>query len=103
MEIQRVADFLEIPVSSENLARVVEATTFKSMKADGDNIVGQAGVMWNGGAQRFLHKGTNGRWHEVLNDKDLEAYEAMKNKTLSRECAGWLEQGRAALTGAANE
>ena len=103
VEIQRVADFLEIPVSSENLARVVEATTFKPMKADGDNIVGQAGVMWNGGAQRFLHKGTNGRWHEVLNDKDLEAYEAMKNKTLSRECAGWLEQGRAALTGAANE
>jgi aryl sulfotransferase len=101
VEIQRVADFLELEVTPENLGRVVEAVSFKTMKNNADDIVGGASVFWEGGAQRFLNKGTNGRWREVLDQADLDAYDKMKKKSLSRECADWLEQGRTVLTGAA--
>ena len=31
---------------------------------------------FEGGADRFFHKGTNGRWHDVLTESDLALYEA---------------------------
>jgi aryl sulfotransferase len=100
-EIRRVADFLDIPVGEESLRRIVDAVSFASMKRNADAVVGQASAFWEGGAQRFVHKGTNGRWREVLDEADLDDYRAMVRRTLSPECARWLEEGRAALVGAA--
>jgi aryl sulfotransferase len=100
-EIQRVADFLEIPVSLESLERIVEAVSFKTMKQNADAVVGEASQFWQGGAKRFLNKGTNGRWHDVLNEGDLKAYRELVESVLSPECARWLEEGRSALVGAA--
>jgi len=101
-EIQRIADFLEISVSPDSLTRIVEIVSFKSMKENAESVVGSAGVMWEGGAKRFVNKGTNGRWREVLDDQDLREYRAMVERVLTLECARWLEEGRSALTGAAN-
>ena len=100
IEIQRVADFLGITVAPDSLERIVEAVSFKSMKQNSDAVVGQAGAFWEGGSKRFLHKGTNGRWREVLSEDDLRGYHLMVEKALSKECARWLEEGRAALVGA---
>ncbi|MBE9537514.1 MAG: sulfotransferase domain-containing protein [Proteobacteria bacterium] len=97
-EISRLAEFLDIPISAENLDSVVDATSFKSMKANAENVLGGTEVFWKGGAQRFLFKGSNGRWHDVLSEQELKEYEAMKERTLSPGCAAWLEQGRTALT-----
>jgi aryl sulfotransferase len=102
VEIQRIADFLGIPVTADSLDRIVEAVSFKSMKQNSDAVVGAAAGFWEGGSKRFVNKGTNGRWREVLSDDDLLAYHAMVEKALSKECARWLEEGRAALAGAAN-
>jgi aryl sulfotransferase len=102
VEIQRIADFLEIPVASDSLERIVEAVSFKSMKANSDAVVGAAAAFWEGGSKRFVNKGTNGRWREVLTEDDLNDYHAMVEKVLSKDCARWLEEGRAALAGAAN-
>ena len=101
-EIQRVADFLDIEITAENLDRVVDAVSFKSMKANGEEILGDAQVFWEQGAKTFMNKGTNGRWRDVLDDNDLAAYEAMKKRSMSPDCADWLELGRRALAGAAN-
>jgi aryl sulfotransferase len=95
-EIARVAEFLEIDTSANNLAKIVEAVSFKTMQANSDNVLGNAQVFWNGGGKRFLNKGTNGRWREVLDENDLKLYEALKQRSLSESCAAWLEQGRAA-------
>ena len=82
--------------------RVVDAVSFKSMKANGEEILGDAQVFWEQGAKTFMNKGTNGRWRDVLDDNDLAAYEAMKKRSMSPDCADWLELGRRALAGAAN-
>jgi aryl sulfotransferase len=102
-EIQRVADFLGITVDPEALARIVKAVHFDSMKERADAVVGQLGALfWEGGARRFINKGTNGRWREVLGEAELAEYEALKRRALTPDCASWLEQGRSALVGAAN-
>ncbi len=101
-EIRRVADFLEIPVSDEVLARVVEATRFDTMKARAESVVGQASRFWKGGARRFINQGTNGRWRGALTDEDLAAYADLKRRALCPDCARWLEEGRRALVGAAH-
>ena len=49
--------------------------------------------MFAGGAQTFIHKGTNGRWRDVLTDTDLALYAQAMQRTLSADCARWLEQG----------
>ncbi len=95
-EIARIAKFLEIEVSDERLAAVVDAVSFNHMRANGDNVMGGAPVFWDGGSDRFINKGTNGRWRDVLTDDDLALYQQMVDRTLSASCAAWLEQGRAA-------
>jgi len=71
------------------------------MKRNAGRILGKAAVFWDGGGQTFLNRGSNGRWREVLTREDLALYPAMVERSLSPDCARWLEQGRAALTGAA--
>jgi aryl sulfotransferase len=102
IEIQRIADYLDITLAEGSLDRIVDAVSFKTMKANADAIVGEASVMWEGGAKRFLNKGTNGRWHDVLTADDLLLYEKMKQEVLTPECAAWLEGGRSFLSGASN-
>lgn len=34
------------------------------------------GVFWDGGAETFIHKGTNGRWRDVLSAEECAAYDA---------------------------
>jgi aryl sulfotransferase len=101
-EIQRIARYLDIPVVPEALERIVEAVSFARMKENADAVVGQASVFWEGGARRFLNRGTNGRWREVLDHGDLADYRAMLGRALSPACARWLEEGRASLVGAAH-
>ena len=64
------------------------------MKDKAEQILPQASEMWTGGAKQFIHKGTNGRWREVLTDEDLALYRAARDRTLTEECAIWLEEGR---------
>ena len=52
------------------------------------------GLVWDGGAQTFVHKGTNGRWRDRLTAEDIAAYEARAEAELGRGCAHWLATGR---------
>jgi aryl sulfotransferase len=49
-------------------------------------------MFWKEGNQTFFHKGTNGRWRDILSADELRLYDkAMGN--LPPDCAGWLEHG----------
>jgi len=98
-EIARIAAFLDIEVSPDTLLRIVDRTSFASMRAHSDRIVGRAAAFWENGGKTFLNKGTNGRWREVLTEDDLEAYRAMLARAVPPDCQVWLERGRAALPG----
>jgi len=50
-------------------------------------------MFWNGGAQTFIHKGTNGRWRDVLKEEESLKYERLAVEELGQECAHWLAIG----------
>lgn len=93
-EIKRIADFLGIQITDEALQAVVNAVTFANVKANADQLVPEVAQAFEGGAQTFINKGTNGRWKPVLTAGDLELYEAAVERVLSPDCAKWLEHGR---------
>lgn len=96
-EMRRIAAFLGIEISEALWPALVEAASFAAMKAAGDILLPHAGHIWEGGADRFLHKGTNNRWRDVLTASDIELYETRLRTSLPQQCADWLSRGRAAL------
>jgi aryl sulfotransferase len=66
------------------------------MKTHADLAVPMAGSAWEGGATTFIHKGTNGRWRDLLSAKEIAAYEQRARAELGEECAHWLATGEAA-------
>ena len=68
----------------------------------GISVVGAlflSNVAFKGGADTFLHKGTNERWKGVLTDEDLAQYRAVIDASVPSDLAAWLEHGRLALEG----
>ena len=66
------------------------------MKAQGETLLPNAHVGWEGGATRFLHKGSNGRWLDVVSSADLARYDAQVNTHFTFDLAYWAANGRIA-------
>jgi aryl sulfotransferase len=88
--IRKLADFLGFAPGPEVFGRIVEHCTFDYMKAHAAEVTPLGGAMWNGGADSFIHKGTNGRWRDVLTADDVAAYERRALAELGPDCAAWL-------------
>ncbi len=95
-EMRRIANFLDIQIDESKWDSIVEHCTFDWMKKNGENSVPMRGVLWTGGAQTFINKGTNGRWRDTLTAEDSAEYEAKAIEELGPECAKWLANGDAA-------
>jgi aryl sulfotransferase len=93
-EIRRIAGFLGIELPETIWPDVVAAADIKSMKAHGEVIVPFAQDLWDGGAQRFINKGVNGRWQGVFSADDLAWYADLVKARFSPALAAWLEHGR---------
>ena len=72
---------------------VVEGATFEAMKRDADTLLPELEAGFDGGAKTFVNKGTNDRWRDVLTPDELDQYARMVAKTVTPDCARWLEQG----------
>jgi aryl sulfotransferase len=92
-EIRRIAAFLEIDVGTETLARAVAHSSFDYMKSHAASVAPRGGVLWKGGAETFINKGSNGRWRDRLTPEDVEAYERRAVQELGPDCARWLAEG----------
>ncbi len=97
-EIERVANFLDIAISDADTAAIAQAVSLTEIRGrvtkEGGDLMQE---IWKDGANTFFHKGTNGRWKDVLTSADLELYEKAVARVLSPDCAQWLERGRIAL------
>lgn len=63
------------------------------MRKDAEKV-GDFQRLFEGGAESFLFKGTNGRWREVLTEDELlQRYRDRVEELLSPEAAHWLEHG----------
>jgi aryl sulfotransferase len=92
-EMRRIADFLAIPTPDALWPAVIERCTFDAMRARSAEI-GMFEIAFDGGAESFLFKGTNGRWRDVLRADELEAYAKRAAELLPSDAAEWLECGR---------
>jgi aryl sulfotransferase len=95
-EIARIAAYLDIDLPAKTMAEIVAAADFAAMRAQGDVLMPGASNTWDHGAQRFLNKGTNGRWKDVLTPADLDAYAKRVKDEFTPGLAAWLEGGRLA-------
>lgn len=91
-QIRRIAGFLDVPIDEARFPRIVERCGFAWMKANATKSVPLGGAFWDGGAETFIHRGTNGRWRDQLEAADVARYEARARAELGTECADWLAQ-----------
>ena len=94
-QMRRVAAFTQIEVAEDAWPELVAAARFDAMKQDAirnEEHIGPS--FFEGGAGRFFHKGTNGRWRDVLTEEDLALYETAAAR-LDPELRSWLEAGSA--------
>ena len=92
-QMREIATFLEISLDEEAFAAAVRHCSFDYMKAHAEKSAPDNGRLFKGGARTFIHKGTNGRWRDVLTAEDCRRYEAMAEERLGRPCARWLAEG----------
>jgi aryl sulfotransferase len=91
-EMRRIAAFLGLAADPRHWSDQVKRCTFDSMKRRAPEI-GHFERNFVGGGETFLHKGTNGRWRDVLTEDELARYDAAVAKFLTPELADWLERG----------
>lgn len=91
--IRRIADHLGIEIDPARRDAIVEHCTFDYMKENAPKIMPLGSVFWDGGAKSFIHKGTNGRWRDLLTPDDVARYEATARERLGDDCARWLATG----------
>jgi len=92
-EIRRIAEFIGTPIDESKWDQILLHCSFDYMKANATKSVPLGGAFWDGGAETFIHKGVNGRWHDQLSAEDVERYEQRCVAELGRDCARWLATG----------
>jgi aryl sulfotransferase len=93
-EIRRIAAFLETPIDEKRWPAILEHCSFEYMKEHGGKDFSLIEGIFNGGANSFFNKGTNGRWRDVLTVDDCTRYEEAARLELGEECANWLATGK---------
>lgn len=92
-EMRRLAAFLDIPIDEARWDAIVDHCSFDYMKRNATRSVPLGGAFWDGGAEAFIHKGTNGRWRDVLSAEEIQRYETRAQAELGEACARWLAGG----------
>jgi len=95
-EMGRISEFLGIATPPALMSQLAHAATFETMKAQGEEMLPMLSFAFDRGADRFLNKGVNGRWKDVLTAADLERYDALIRRKLTPAHAAWIERGRLA-------
>ena len=93
-EIFRIAAFLGIDLDPARVPAILEHCSFDWMKRNAAQAAPLGGVFWDGGAETFIHKGTNGRWRDGLTADDRARYGARAHAEFGSEAAHWLATGQ---------
>lgn len=95
-QIRRIADYLAISASDEQVAQIAQQTSLTAMRTRAEQ--NDPGIAKNllDGARSFFYQGTNGRWRGVLRDAELAMYQEKAIRVLTPDCRAWLEHGRSA-------
>ena len=90
--VQRIAGFLGIEIEEAKLPRIIEHCGMDYMRAEAKKI-DALNLIFEGGADTFINKGTNGRWKDVLSMEEIARCDEVAAKHLTPDCAHWLKNG----------
>jgi aryl sulfotransferase len=91
-QIRRIADFLEVAATDEQIKQIALQTSLTAMRTRAEEKDARMARAWKDGARTFFYKGSNGRWRDVLTAEEVAMYEAAAAKVLTPECRAWLER-----------
>jgi aryl sulfotransferase len=91
-QIRQIAAFLEIEIDPRIWPDVLEHCSFDYMRRLAVAREGMRTIFREGGAS-FFHRGTNGRWRDVLSASDNARVNAIVAEHLTPDCARWLVTG----------
>jgi aryl sulfotransferase len=91
-EIRRVAAFLDAKVDVADWPKIFGHCSFEYMR-DSASKIEQLDQVFNGGGKTFIHKGTNGRWKDVLSAEEIARCDEVMAKKLTPDCAHWVKTG----------
>ena len=94
-ELRRVARFLEIDIDEGQVPAMLEHCSIDYMR---EAVPTDSGInmLLEGGGRTFFHKGTNGRWREVLSTHEIARCDEVAAARLPPGCAHWLRTGELA-------
>jgi aryl sulfotransferase len=90
--IRRMAEYLAISIDEDKWPDILRHCSFDYMKQHASRTAPLGGAFWDGGAETFINKGTNGRWRDLLSVDDIRRYEQRALDELGVECSTWLAQ-----------
>jgi aryl sulfotransferase len=91
-EARRIADFLDIELDETLWPAIVKHCGIEHMR----DLAGRAVLLeqiFEGGGRAFIHKGTNGRWKDVLTPEEIAECDEIAAQNLTPDCAHWLATG----------
>lgn len=94
-EARRVAEFLEVEIDEARWPALLEHCGFDYMHRAAAELHELDRVFVRGG-QSLVHKGTNGRWRDVLSHEEVDKCDEVASKMLAPGCARWLKAGNGA-------
>jgi aryl sulfotransferase len=91
-QVRRIAAFLDIPVDEAKLPTILRHCSLEHMRkvAATDPVLTYA---FEKGSDTFIHKGTNGRWRDVLTQAEIDKCDQIAARELTPDCAAWLRDG----------
>lgn len=93
-EIRHVAEFLDMEIADDDVwSAILEHCWCEFMQENSSKLTSILDDSFKGGGKDFVHKGTNGRWRDVLTAEDIPKYENVANENLTVECGHWLASG----------
>jgi aryl sulfotransferase len=92
-EARRVAEFLEIDVAEEVWPAIIKHCQIDYMREQAKSL-NELDAIFEGGGAKFINKGTNGRWKDVLSQDEIDRCDDIAVAELGEECAHWLKTGQ---------
>jgi len=90
-EMRRVATFLKIDVSANQIDELAPAASFRAMRANGENLAPDpAGALKD--KSRFFRAGRSGGGSSILDAEALSAYESRAAQAAPPELLAWLHR-----------
>jgi aryl sulfotransferase len=93
-QIRDIAAFLDITIDPARFDAIVEHCSIDHTRRVAVQFDQGAPRVFKDGANSFIHKGTNGRWKDVLTPEDNARYYAEVARRLTPQAARWLETGQ---------